>query len=56
MCVWLSYQTKQSLFAALRLTFYVNYKGLLHFNGDIFALFWIQRGYSRFVGFVNGSI
>jgi len=30
MCVWLSFQTKEVLFAALRLTFYVNYKRLLH--------------------------
>ena len=31
-CVWLSFQTKEALFAALRLTFYVNYKWLLHLN------------------------
>ena len=30
MCVWLSFQSKEALFAALRLTFYVNYKRLLH--------------------------
>jgi len=30
MCVWLSFQTKEALFAALRLTFYVKYKRLLH--------------------------
>jgi len=30
MCVWLSFQTEKALFAALRLTFYVNYKRLLH--------------------------
>jgi len=30
MCAWLSFQTKESVFAALRLTFYVNYKRLLH--------------------------
>jgi len=30
MCVWLSFQTKEALFAALRLTFYVNFKPLLH--------------------------
>jgi len=30
MSVWLSFQTKEALFAALRLTFYVNYKRLLH--------------------------
>jgi len=30
MCVWLSFQTKEVLFTALRLTFYVNYKRLLH--------------------------
>jgi len=30
MCVWLSFQTKEALFAVLRLTFYVNYKWLLH--------------------------
>jgi len=29
MCVWLSFQTKEALFAAFRLTFYVNYKRLL---------------------------
>ena len=29
-CVWLSFQTKEALFAALRLTFYVNYKWYLH--------------------------
>ena len=34
-CVWLSFQTKEVLFAALRLTFYVNYKRLLHLM-DIF--------------------
>jgi len=54
MCVWLSFQTKEALFAALRLTFYVNYKRLLHWR--YFALFRIQRGYSRFVRFVNRSI
>ena len=30
MCVWLSFQTKEALFAALRLTFYLHYKRLLH--------------------------
>jgi len=30
MCVWLSFQTKEALFTALRVTFYVNYKRLLH--------------------------
>jgi len=30
MCVWLSFQTKEALFAALKLTIYVNYKRLLH--------------------------
>jgi len=30
MGVWLSFQTKDDLFAALRPTFYVNYKRLLH--------------------------
>jgi len=30
MCVWLSFQTKEALFAALRLAFFVNYKRLLH--------------------------
>jgi len=30
MCVWLSLQTKEALFAALKLTFYVIYKRLLH--------------------------
>ena len=30
MCVWLSFQTKEALFAALKLIFYVNYKRLLH--------------------------
>jgi len=30
MCVWLSFRTKEVLFAVLRLTFYVNYKRLLH--------------------------
>ena len=30
MCVWLSFQTKEALFAALKLTFYVNDKRLLH--------------------------
>jgi len=30
MCVWLSFQTKETLFAALRLTFDVSYKRLLH--------------------------
>jgi len=30
MCVWLSFQTKEALFTALRLTFCVNYKRLLH--------------------------
>jgi len=29
MCVWLSFQTKEALFAALRLTFYVNHNRLL---------------------------
>jgi len=30
MSVWLSFQTKEALFAAFRQTFYVNYKRLLH--------------------------
>jgi len=30
MRVWLSFQTKETLFGALRLTFYVNYKRLLY--------------------------
>jgi len=30
MRVWLSFETKEALFVALRLTFYVNYKRLLH--------------------------
>jgi len=30
MCVWLSFQTKEALLAALKLTFYINYKRLLH--------------------------
>jgi len=30
MRVWLSFQTKEALFAALKLTLYVNYKRLLH--------------------------
>jgi len=55
MCVWLSFQTKEDLFASLRLTFYVNYKRLLHLWW-YFGLFRIQRGYSRFVRFVNRSI
>jgi len=42
MCVWLSFQTKEALFAALRPTFYVNYKRLLHRR--YFDLFRIQRG------------
>jgi len=33
MCVWLSFQTKEALFAALRLTSYVN-KRLLHVTLD----------------------
>ena len=30
MCVWLPFQAKEALVAALRLTFYVNYERLLH--------------------------
>ena len=30
MCVWLSFQTKEAHFAALKLTFYINYKRLLY--------------------------
>ena len=30
MCVWLSFETKEALFAALKQTFYVNHKRLLH--------------------------
>jgi len=30
MCVWLSFQTKEAHFAALKQTFYVNHKRLLH--------------------------
>jgi len=55
MCVWLSFQTKEALFAALRLTFYINYKRHFH-SMRYFALFLIQRGYSRFVRCVNRSI
>jgi len=29
-CVWLSFQTKEALFAALRLSFYINYNRRLH--------------------------
>jgi len=29
-CVWLSFQTKEALFVALKQTFYVNHKRLLH--------------------------
>jgi len=30
MCVWLSFKNKDVLFAALSVTFFVNYKRLLH--------------------------
>jgi len=30
MCAWSSFQTKEALFAALRITFYVNYRRLLN--------------------------
>ena len=30
MCVWLSFQTKEALFAALKQTIYVNHKQPLH--------------------------
>jgi len=55
MCIWLPFQTKEALFAALRLSFYINYKRLLHLmaifccvsdSTRVLALF---RGYSRFV-------
>jgi len=49
MCVWLSFQTK-ALFAALRLTFYVNYKRLLHFNGDILLCFGFDEGSRALLG------
>ena len=42
MCVWLSFLTKEALFAALRLTFYVNYKRLLH--SDISLCFGFNAG------------
>jgi len=42
MCVWLSFQTKEALFAALRLTFYVNNDFSVQLR--YFALFRIQRG------------
>ena len=39
MCVWLSFQIKEYLFAALILTFYVYYKRLLHLMAIFRSLF-----------------
>jgi len=49
MCVWLSFQAKEALFAALRLTFYVNYKRP-PFNGDISLCFGFNEGTSALLG------
>jgi len=57
MCVWLSFQTKEALFAELRLTVYVNYKRLLHLI-VIFHSVQIEREYSRFfnrIGVARGG-
>ena len=43
MCVWLSFQAKEALFAALKLTLYVNYKRLLHLMA-IFRRFGFNDG------------
>jgi len=48
MCVWLSFQTKEAVFAALRPTFYVNYKRLL--LGDISLCFGFTEGTRHLLG------
>jgi len=50
MCVWLSFQTKEALFAALRLTLYANYKRLLHVMADISLSFGFNDGNRALLG------
>jgi len=38
MCVWLSFQTEEALFATLKQTFYVNHKRLLHLMAIIHSV------------------
>jgi len=53
MCVWLSFQTKGDLFAALRLTFYVYYKRLLH----LMAIFrWLFFGFNESTRILSGLL
>ena len=53
MCVWLSFQTEETLFAALRLTFYVNYKQLLHIIGDNSLCFGFNEGTRALLGLLT---
>ena len=55
MCIWLSFETKEALFAALRLTFYVSYKRLLHLMA-IFRFISDSTKEIALVRFVNRSI
>jgi len=50
MCVWLSFKTKEALFIALRITFYVNYKTTSPFNGDISLCFGFNEGTRALLG------
>jgi len=56
MCVWLSFQTKEALFAALRLTFYVNYKRLLHLMADISHCFGFNGGNRALLGLLIEAV
>jgi len=52
MCVWLSFQTKEALFAALKLTFCINYKRLLY-NGDISLCFGFNEDTRTLLGLLT---
>jgi len=53
MYVWLSFQTKEALFAELRLTFYVNYKRLLHALATFLSCFAFSEGNRAWLGFLQ---
>jgi len=52
MCVWLSFQTKETLFAALKQTFYVSHKRLLHIMA-IFRCFGFNEGARALLGLLT---
>ena len=51
MCVWLSFQTKEALFAVLKQTFYVNHKRLPHLMAIFRSVFGFSEGTRALLGF-----